>query len=66
MTPVLPLAEIQRRLLVHQRRQKLGDRVHSMTTLARKADVNPSTMHAAIAGERLNHQLQIRPRAIVS
>ena len=53
------LAEIQRRLLEHQRRQKLGDRVHSMTTLARKADVNPSTRYAVIAGERVNHHSQI-------
>jgi hypothetical protein len=40
--------------------------VRSMTTLARRADVNPSTMYAAIAGERLNHQIQIRSRPTVS
>jgi DNA-binding transcriptional regulator YhcF (GntR family) len=65
MPPIRPLAEIQRRLLEHQRRQKLGDRVHSTTTLARKADVNPSTMYAAIAGERLDHQIQIRSTRMV-
>ena len=31
-----------------------------MTTLARKADVNPSTMYAVIAGERVSHHSQIR------
>jgi len=65
MPPILPLAEIQRRLLEHQRRQKLGDRLHSMSTLARRADVNPSTMYAAMAGERLDHQIQIRPTRTV-
>ena len=30
-----------------------------MTTLARRADVNPSTMYAVIAGERVNHHSQI-------
>ena len=66
MPPILPLAEIQRRLLEHQRRQKLGDRVHSMTTLARRADVNPSTLYQAIAGERVNHHSQIRLSRMLS
>ncbi|WP_368418978.1 hypothetical protein [Rhodovarius sp.] len=66
MPPILPLAEIQRRLLEHQRRQKLGERVHSMTTLARRADVNPSTMYAVIAGERVNHHSQIRLSRMLS
>ena len=60
MPPILPLAEIQRRLLEHQRRQKLGERVHSMTTLARRADVNASTLYQALNGERINHHSQIR------
>ena len=59
MLPILPLAEIQRRLLEHQRRQRLGDRVQSMTTLAPRADVNSSTLCQAIAGERVNHYGQI-------
>ena len=66
MTPILPLAEIQRRLLEHQRRQRLGERVHSMTTLARRADVNPSTLYQAIAGERINHHSQIRLSRMLS
>jgi hypothetical protein len=66
MQPIMPLAAIQRRFLEHKRRQKLGDRVRSMTTPARRADVNPSTMSAAIAGERVNHQFQIRPGPMVS
>jgi len=66
MPPILPLAEIQRRLLEHQWRQRLGDRVHSMTTLARRADVNPSTLYQAIAGERVNHHSQIRLSRMLS
>jgi hypothetical protein len=60
------LAEIQRRLLEHQGRQRLGDSVAQMSELARRADVKPSTMYAAIAGEPVNHQFQIRPRPMVS
>jgi hypothetical protein len=66
MPPILPLAEIQRRLLEHQRRQRLGDRVALMSELALRADMQPSTICAAIAGERVNHQFQIRPRPMVS
>jgi len=66
MPPILPLAEIQRRLLEHQRRRKLGDRIAPMSELARRADVKPSTMYAAMAGERLDHQIHIRSRAVVS
>jgi hypothetical protein len=65
MPPILRLAEIQRRLLEHQRRQKLGDRVQGMTALARRADVYPSTMYAVIAGERVNHHSQIRSTRMV-
>jgi hypothetical protein len=36
-----------------------------MTTLARRADVNSSTLYQAIAGERVNLQSQIRSRAVV-
>jgi len=36
-----------------------------MTTLARRADVNPSTMCAVIAGEMVNHHSQIRPTRTV-
>jgi hypothetical protein len=65
MPPILPLAEIQRRLLEHQRRQRLGDRVALMSELALRADVNPSTMYAAITGERVNHHSQIRLNRMV-
>ena len=60
MTPILPLAEIQRRLLEHQRRQKLGDRVAPMSELARRADVHHSTLYQALHGERVDHRTQIR------
>jgi hypothetical protein len=36
-----------------------------MSELALRADVNPNTMFAAIAGERLNHQIQIRSTRMV-
>jgi len=36
-----------------------------MTMLARRADANPSTFYAVIAGERIKHQLQIRSTRMV-
>ena len=60
MPPILPLAEIQRRLLEHQKRQKLGDRVAPMSELARRADVHHSTLYQALHGERVDHRTQIR------
>jgi hypothetical protein len=58
--PILPLAEIQHRLLEHRRRQRLGERVHSMTTLARRADVHHSTLYQALHGERVDIHTQLR------
>ena len=51
--------------LLEHLRQKLGDRVHSMTMLARRADVDSSTLCQAIAGERVNHQIHIRSTRMV-
>jgi predicted transcriptional regulator len=64
------MAEIQRRLLEHQRRQKLGDRVAPMSELARRADVHHSTLYQALHGERVDNRTQIvsirpRPQAVV-
>jgi hypothetical protein len=54
------MAEIQRRLLEHQKRQKLGDRVAPMSELARRADVHHSTLYQALHGERVDNRTQLR------
>ena len=52
-------------LLEHQRRQRLGHRVAPMSESALRADTQPSTMYAAVARERLNHQIHIRSTRMV-
>jgi hypothetical protein len=40
MSPILPLAEIQRRLLKHQRRQRLGGRVQQRAEEEQRQQLN--------------------------